>query len=66
LIFRHFFAYDVRVDKQRETGALLIAATLVAAIKLRGEKIDNSPRVHFAISESVQLARMVLSKIERG
>ena len=53
------------MDKQRETGALLIAATLVAAIKLRGERIDNSPRVHYAISEAILLARKVLSRLQQ-
>jgi len=53
------------VDKQRETGALLIAATLVAAIKLRGERIDNSPRVHYAISEAILLARKMLSRLQQ-
>jgi len=53
------------VDKQRETGALLIAATLVAAIRLRGEPIDNSLKVQGAISDSIRLARLVLSRLER-
>ena len=53
------------MDKQRETGALVIAATLVAAIKLRGEPIDNSPKVQGAIAESIRLARMVLARLER-
>jgi len=53
------------VDKQRETGALLIAATLVAAIRLRGEPIDNSLKVQGAIADSIRLARLVLSRLER-
>ena len=47
-------------------GALLVAATLVAAVCLRGEPIKNSPKVLSAISESVQLARMVLRNIENN
>jgi hypothetical protein len=31
-----------RLDKQRENGALLIAACIVAAIRLRGEPIQRS------------------------
>ena len=41
-------------------GALLVAATLVAAIRLRGEPINNSPKVIATIHDSIKLARMVL------
>jgi hypothetical protein len=34
------------VDYQKQTGALLIAACIVAAIRLRGEPIARSPKVH--------------------
>jgi hypothetical protein len=53
------------VDERQQTGALLIAATLTAAIRLRGEEIKRSPKVLFVIAESVQLARMVLAKLQR-
>jgi hypothetical protein len=53
------------MDKQRETGALLIAASLVAAIRLRGEPIENSLKIQAAISDSIRLARLVLSRLER-
>jgi hypothetical protein len=33
------------MDKQRENGALLIAASIVAAIRLRGEPIVRSLKV---------------------
>jgi hypothetical protein len=48
-------------DRQR--GALLIAASLIAAIRLRGEPITHSPKVVSTISESLSLARMVLQRI---
>jgi hypothetical protein len=41
-------------------GALLVAATLTAAIRLRGEPITNTPRVIATIHDSIKLARMVL------
>jgi hypothetical protein len=53
------------MDKQRENGALLIAACIVAAIRLRGEPINPSPKLTATINESVQLARMVLAQIQR-
>jgi hypothetical protein len=33
------------MDKQRENGALLITACIVAAIRLRGEPIQPSPKL---------------------
>jgi len=54
------------MDKQRENGALLIAANIVAAIRLRGEPIQRSPKVMATISDSVQLAKMVLARLEQG
>lgn len=54
------------MDKQREHGALLIAASIVAAIRLRGEPITRSPKVLSTVSDSVQLARMIWQEIQRG
>ncbi len=47
-------------------GALLVAATLVAAIRLRGEPITNSPKTMATIADSVKLARMVLRALNAG
>jgi hypothetical protein len=44
---------------------LLIAACIVAAIRLRGEPIQQSPKVVATVSDSIKLARMVLREIER-
>ena len=49
--------------EDRQRGALLIAASLIAAIRLRGEPITNSPKVVSTISDSITLARMVLQRI---
>jgi hypothetical protein len=48
-------------DRQR--GALLIAASLIAAIRLRGEPITHSPKAVSTIGDSLKLARMVLERI---
>jgi hypothetical protein len=65
--FRFIFAYAISAtDKQRENRALLIAACIVAAIRLRGEPIQRSPKVIAVISDSVQLAKMVLARLEQG
>jgi hypothetical protein len=60
------FAYDAAaMDAQRETGALLIAASIIAAIRLRGEPMKPSPKLTATIAESVQLARLVLRELQR-
>jgi len=53
------------MDQQRENGALLIAACIVAAIRLRGEPIVRSPKDMATISDSVQWARLVLQELQR-
>ncbi len=53
------------MDAQRETGALLIAASIIAAIRLRGEPIKPSPKPAATIAESVPLARLVLRELQR-
>jgi len=50
-------------SEDRLKGALLVAATLVAAIRLRAEPITRSPKVLATISDSITLARMVLQRI---
>jgi hypothetical protein len=47
---------------QRLPGAL-VAASLIAAIRLRGGPIDNSPKTIATIHDSLKLARMVLQRI---
>ena len=54
------------MDPDRQTGALLIAACIVAAIRLRGEPIKPSPKLTATIGDSVQLAKMVMRELLRG
>src|SRR5438045_905975 len=49
-----------RDDRQR--GVLLIAASIVAAIRLRGETITNSPKVIATIHDSIKLVHMILQR----
>ena len=49
---------------ERERGALLIAACLIAAIRLRGEPIKPSPKLKATIYDSVQLAVLVWREIQ--
>jgi hypothetical protein len=49
---------------EKLNGALLVAAAIIAAVRLAREPIQNSPRVMGAVADSVKLARMILRKIE--
>jgi hypothetical protein len=46
-------------------GAVLVSATICAAIRLRGQELKVSPKVIAVVSDSVQLARMVLGRLEK-
>jgi hypothetical protein len=52
------------MPEERERGALLIAACLIAAIRLRGEPIKPSPKLKSTIHDSVQLAVLVWREIQ--
>jgi len=53
------------MDKGKENAALLIAACIIAAIRLRGEAVKPSPRLTSIIYDSVSLARLVLAQIQK-
>jgi hypothetical protein len=46
-------------------GALVVAASIVAAIRLRGEPVKPSPKLVATIHDSVRLAEMVLAEVDR-
>jgi hypothetical protein len=50
----------------KSDGALLVAASIVAAIRLRGQDIKPSPKLTIVVKDSVALARTVLAQIERS
>ena len=65
---RLFFAYHCLMpdEPQRQKNALLIAASLIAAVRCaREEEIKPNPRVIRKVDDSVRLAKMVLKRIER-
>lgn len=49
----------------RSKGALLIAASMIAAVRLHKEEIKSSPKVHSNIADSITLAEMILKRLER-
>jgi hypothetical protein len=50
----------------RTENAKLIAAAVIAAIRLNREEIRNSPVVHSKIGESIKLAEMIVAKMKHG
>ena len=64
LTIRLLFAYTAAMSEERDRGALLIAACVVAAVPLRGEPIQPSPKLKATIYDSVQLAMLVWREIQ--
>ncbi len=58
-------SYVRKQPAPRFEGALLVAASLVAAIRLRGEEIKPSPKLNAVVQDSIALARTVLAKLEQ-
>ena len=54
------------MEKARENGILVIAASIIAVIRLRGEPIKPSPKLVATINDAVHVASMVLEKVESG
>jgi hypothetical protein len=54
------------MEKARENGILVIAASIIAVIRLRGAPIEPSPKLVSTIHDSVQLARMVMEEVQGG
>jgi len=42
----------------------MIAAAVIAAIRLNKEKIENSPAVHSKVAESLKRAEMIVAKMK--
>lgn len=55
-----------KTQRQPMDGALLVAASIVAAIRLRGQEITRSPKLVAVVNDSVLLARTVMTAIERN
>jgi hypothetical protein len=49
----------------RMRGDLLIAASRIAVVRLRGEDLRPSPKLKATIYDSVRLAREILCEVER-
>ena len=58
---------DDRRRQDRFASTLVIAASIIAAVRLAREPELSrpSPRIHAAIADSVALARMILDRVVR-
>jgi hypothetical protein len=50
-------------DARRTDSALLIAASLIAAVRLNREEIKSSPVVYAKIADSIRLAEMIQARL---
>ena len=50
-------------DAREPNAGLLIAASLIAAVRLSREEIKSSPVVHSKIADSIRLAEMIRAKL---
>jgi hypothetical protein len=53
------------VPEDKTKTALLVSASLIAAVRTARMEIKQTPAVTSAVADSVRLARMVLEKIQR-
>ena len=50
-------------EENKPNAVLLIAASLIAAVRLNREEIKSSPAVHSKIADSIRLAEMIQARL---
>ena len=55
----------MRVDPSKTKLALLISASLIAAVRTARDEIRPSPKLTAAIADSIRLAKMLLDALNR-
>jgi len=50
-------------EEKKPNASLLVAASLIAAIRLNREEIKSSPTVHSKIADSIRLAEMIQARL---
>jgi len=50
-------------EEKKPNAVLLIAASLIAAVRLNREEIRSSPSIHSKIADSIRLAEMIQSRL---
>jgi hypothetical protein len=51
------------VDEGKSKLALLISASLIAAVRTARDEVKNSPKILGAVADSIRLARMILERL---
>jgi hypothetical protein len=54
------------VDKQKRSGLVVLAAAIIACIRLKGQDIRPSPKLTATVNDSVHLAKMIVAAVERN
>jgi hypothetical protein len=54
------------VDEQKRSGLVVLAAAIIACIRLKGQDIKPSPKLNATVNDSVNLAQMIVSATERS
>jgi len=54
---------DSQKEERKPNAVLLIAASLIAAVRLNREEIKSSPSVHSKIADSIRLAEMIQARL---
>jgi hypothetical protein len=52
-------------DNGKMEGALLVAASVIAVIRLRGEEIKPTPKLNAVVYDSIVLARTILAQLQK-
>jgi hypothetical protein len=55
-----------KVQSSQLNGALLVAASIVAVIRLKGAEITPSPRLKAVVNDSIFLAKTILAHLEHS
>ena len=50
-------------EERKPNAVLLIAASLIAAVRVNREEIKSSPLVHSKIADSIRLAEMIQARL---
>jgi hypothetical protein len=54
---------NINKEEKKPNAVLLIAASLIAAVRLNREEIKSSPIVYSKIADSIRLAEMIQSRL---
>lgn len=53
------------MDDQKRPGLIVLAASIIACIRLKGMDIKPSPKLSATVYDSVHLAEMIVDAVER-